>query len=60
MEEVEEIKEIGNVSCPNCKKIITIKKRTRFNQPEPRRKIEEELYAEKSIQTTLPLKEEEE
>jgi len=53
MEQVEEVKEIANVTCPNCKKIITIKKRVTFNQPEPRRKVEEEYFAEKSVQTTL-------
>jgi len=53
MEEVEEIKEIGDVTCPNCKKPLTIKKKTTYNQPDPRRKVKEEFYAEKSVQKPL-------
>jgi len=58
MEQVEEVKEIANVTCPNCKKVITIKKREVFSQPERRRKVEEEYFAEKSVQTTLETEEE--
>lgn len=51
--EAEEIKELGEVKCPNCEVLITVKKRTVYNQPNPRRKVIEELFTEESVQTTL-------
>jgi DNA-directed RNA polymerase subunit RPC12/RpoP len=50
---VEEIKELGDVKCPNCDALVTVKRRIRYNQPDPRHKVSEELYAEESVQTTL-------
>jgi 3-methyladenine DNA glycosylase AlkC len=54
MSENEEVKTVGEVKCPQCQALITIKKRIRYNQPDRRRKTDEELYAEPSVQTTLP------
>ena len=53
MSEFEEVKEIGEVNCSKCKCLIKISKRTTYDKPDPRRKISEELLAEKSIQKTL-------
>jgi len=53
LSDYEEVKTLGEVTCPQCQNIITVKRRTTYNQKEPRRKQEEELFAEPSIQTTL-------
>jgi len=57
--EFEETKILGDVTCPKCKTIITIKKKKTYNQELPRKTTSEELYAEKSIQKTLDDREEE-
>jgi len=53
MSETEEIKDIGEVQCPKCKALVSIKRRIVYNQPQSRRKISEEIFAEESVQTTL-------
>lgn len=57
MSEHEEVKELGEVNCPLCNALITVKKKVCYNQALPRRKVSEELFAEKSVQTTLPREE---
>jgi len=60
MSEREKIEDVADVKCPQCKAIISVKRRVVYNQPDPRRKIEEEYFAEKSIQKTLDEEEAEE
>lgn len=45
-EEYEEEKPLGQIECPSCHKVITVKKRTTYNQEHKRKKIAEELFAE--------------
>jgi len=50
----EEVKDIGEVTCPQCKALVLVKRRLVYNQEQPRRKVSEELFAEPTVQTTLP------
>jgi len=52
-EECEETKELGEVTCPNCNTVITIKKKVTWDSPKPRKKVSEKIFAE-SYQTPLP------
>lgn len=48
--EHEETKEIGDVKCPECDKLIHVVKKVTYNRKSKRKKIGEELVAE-AIQT---------
>jgi len=52
-EEYEETKELGQVACPKCKSLITIKKKVTYDREERRHKLTETLIAEKTVQETL-------
>jgi hypothetical protein len=53
-EESEEIKELGQLNCPHCKKLIILSRRVVYDRPDPRRKVSEEYIGEKSKQAVLP------
>lgn len=55
----EKIKYICDVACPNCGGLVIIKKRTKIITPAEPAEKEEEYYAEKGVQMTLPITEDE-
>ncbi len=50
----EKIKYICDVNCPKCQTLVIIKKKIRIIEPAQKANKEEEYFAEKGIQTTLP------
>ena len=51
----EKIKYVCDVPCPACGSIIIIKKKTRILTPAEPAEKEEVYYAEKGVQTKLPV-----
>lgn len=55
MNKDEKIKYVCDVPCPNCKCVIVIKKKVKIIVPAEPAEKEETYFAEKGVQTTLPM-----